>query len=394
MSRPRSHNKKARSNQRTKPFMPQFFGDTYRIGDDRHTKAGHLSPTPEDIFGALAERLERKFANRPDWHRPEIWPIVFDHNRASQRHWLSEALASLSDTQQRNVLRRLEKNEQFLATYNELGVVSSLDIPGFRTEYEPKLFRDNRYMTPDLALYSPKGNLFALVEVSTRFRKAEHRSQETQWKELKQRVSRIPSSMAVLVRYSALGSHRPPTSGRAKEIEAELRPWLLQTHIRIGSTLGTEDYSFEVVGVFPGLRTELVVPTSTSWHNTDMIRDAIAEKTDRYADWADYLDVPLMVIISAEPAVPLSVDLMQAALEGKQALSFALSPFTFEPVSTGPMRLNERDVPATFHPALSAVGLFEPGIDNPGKLTLIDIPGATRKMPVFPMNINVARRII
>jgi hypothetical protein len=54
------------------------------------------------------------------------------------------------------------------------------------------------------------------------------------------------------------------------------------------------------------------------------------------------------------------------------------------------MRLNERDVPAEFHPALSAVGWLQPGIDEPGSMTIFDLPSAARRLSV-PLGENVTR---
>ncbi len=59
----------------------------------------------------------------------------------------------------------------------------------------------------------------------------------------------------------------------------------------------------------------------------------------------------------------------------------ALDPFVMGPASSGPMRLNEQNAPAMFHPALSMVGWLQPGTDKPGSLTFFDIPSASRRPP-------------
>ena len=338
----------------------------------------------------FARGFVRRFSSRPDWSRPELWPVITDPARAPQRRWLSSALGQLPEHQRQNALARLQSDRHFLATYNELAAAALLSAPELRVEVEPSFTWQATTLTPDLALRSVDGQLLAIGEVSTRFRTAEHRSLEIQWRELRTRVARIPRPVGLLVQDLVHDPIRPPTSGQAAKIERGLRAWLLRPSIALGATSEFHGYLFQVAFDLPGLRAQVAAPTGGDWYNTDMVRGAISDKASRYTGLADSLDVPLLVVLAAEPALPLSKDFLASALAGVQALTVAFDPFRPGPIATGPMRLNEQDVPAAFHPALSAVGWLQPGIDQPGSMMLFDVPSAARTLTV-PLGENVTR---
>ena len=326
----------------------------------------------------FAQDFVRRFSNRPDWARPELWPVVTDPARTPQRRWLSNVLGQLPERQRQNALARLQSDEQFLATYNELASAAILGTPELRVEVEPLFTRQGRTLTPDLALRSVDGQLLAIGEVSTRFRNTEHRRLEIQWRELRTRVARIPRAVGILVQDLVNDPIRPPTSGQAAKIELGLRDWLLRPSSVLGATSEFQGYLFQVAFELPGLRAQVAVPTGGDWYNTDKVRAAISDKASRYTELANSLNVPLLVVLAAEPALPLSKDFVASALTGAQALTIAFDPFRPGPIASGPMRLNHQDVPAAFDPALSAVGWLETGIDQPGSMTLFHVPSAAR----------------
>ena len=340
----------------------------------------------------FARAFKRRFANRPEWNRPDLWPIITDPKRALQRRWLSDVISGLGEAQRRNVLERLQSNRHFLATYNELAVTALLCSSGLAIEYEPSFSWRHGALTPDLALCLPGGDLVALVEVSTKFRTAEQRSQEVQWKELRTRVGRIPCPVGLLVKDLRSDLSRPPESGQARRIESALRAWLLLPTTTLGATCEVEGYWFQVAGPLPGLRAQVATPTGTDWYNTDMVRKAISVKVSRYAELADSLEVPLVVVLAAEPAMPLSLEMLRSVLAGARSLAIALDPFMVSQASSGPMRLNERDVPAEFNPALSLVGWLQPGVDEPGSLTVFDVQRTARRFSA-PLGEHVVREM-
>lgn len=124
-----------------------------------------------------------------------------------------------------------------------------------------------------------------------------------------------------------------------------------------------------------------------------MVRNAIGQKASRYGGLATARGVPLLVVLAAEPALPLTRDLLADALAGRQALAVTLDPFGPAPTESGPFRLGERDAPAIFNPALSAVGWLQSGIDHPGSMTLFDVRSAARVLTV-PLGEKVSREEI
>jgi len=338
----------------------------------------------------FAHEFERRFSRRPEWRRPELWPVITDPARAPQRRWLSFALGQLPKRQRQNALARLQSDEHFLATYNELAAVALLGTPDLRVELEPSFPWQGRTLTPDLALRSADGQLLAIGEVSTRFRSAEHRSLEIQWRELRTRVARIPRPVGLLVQDLVHDPIRPPTSGQAAKIERDLRRWLLRPSITLGATSDFHGYLFQVAFDLPGLRAQLAAPTGSDWYNTDMLRGALSSKASRYTGLADSLDVPLFVVLAAEPALSLSKEFLVSALAGVQALTISFDPFRPGPIAPAPMRFNEQNIPATFAPALSAVGWLRAGIEQPGSMTLFDVPSAARSL-IVPLGANVSR---
>lgn len=364
-----------------KKRLPRRASGNYRpsrVALFREVSAIHFDSDP---LLELSQMIYERFKNRPEWHRPQIWPLLLDEKRSEQRQWVSKALSYLEEDQRRKILGRLVKDEQFQATYNEIATLAIImnSVSSISVDYEP-VINDTNGVTPDLGFRSRDGTLIALVEVSSRFRSSVHRAAERQWREIRQRVHRIPSAFVV----AATGPHgtaiSPPDSGLTKQIEIGLRKWLLRTTTGMWSEHTVSGYRFQVVGKVPGLGTDLIVPSQTSWFNTDMIRSAISDKSSKYKEMADALECPLVVVLSSEPRSPLSLDLVRTALKGQQALTFSFNPLTVGHLASVKMRMNERDSPLNFDPALSAIGWLQPEIDTPGKLTLFSMADAARKI--------------
>jgi hypothetical protein len=270
-----------------------------------------LLHTVSVLDDAYAQAFMQRFATWPEWNRPDLWPIVTDPKRSEQRRWLSDALADLPADQAAKLLGRLETNRSFQATYNELAVTVLLRESGLTVQYEPELPWQGKVLTPDIGLRGNDGGLAVIVEVSTKFRTAEQRSHEVEWNQLRSRVSRIPRPLGLAVRQLLPGSARPPDSGQSIRIEAVLRGWLLRASTTVGSVCDAEGYLFEAVGQLPGMRAAVAAPTGTDWYNTDMVRKAINVKVHRYVEAADSLGLLLVVVLAAEPAMPLSADMLR-----------------------------------------------------------------------------------
>jgi hypothetical protein len=339
---------------------------------------------------AFIEDFRKRFASRQEWNRPEFWPVLTDPKRASQLEWLSLTISQFGESQRHNVLQRLQTNKHFLATYNELAVAALLRESDLTIEYDGNFAWKNGVLTPDLTLRSATGDLVGLVEVWTRFRTTEQRGHEMQWKELRARVGRIPRPVRLLLTDLHHTPSRPPDSGQTRKIAAHLDKWLQQLDTAIGATCEVEGYHFQAVSSLPGLRADVATPSATDWQTADMVRKSINVKVSRYADLASSLGVPLVVVLAAEPVLPLSLDMLREALAGSQVIAIGLDPFTHDPIPSVSIPFHAKDIPAEFHPALSMVGWLEVSIDEPGTLTVFDVQSAAHKLTV-PLGEHVIR---
>ncbi len=315
-----------------------------------------------------ASLLER-FANRSEWERPEIWLVATSDNRHLQRAWLNRTIDSLSEPGRSKVVARLPENAHFLSTYTELATAAILQDAGLAIEYEPDLGGK----TPDLVVFGDAGPLM-LVEVYTKFRHNELRRDEKAWRALQARVQRIPVPVMLAVNRK---DGPAPDDATAKRIATRLKEWLLQVPGVAKMNRILEGYDFMIEGQSPGLYATMTIPGGGGWFNSDLVLNAVNEKVSSYAPLADQLDVPLLVVLAAEPASPLSEDLVGAALAGTMATALKMDYFTMQ---SEPHTVNMRfdQTPATFAGGLSAVGWVAPGIDEPGTLTIFPVSSATR----------------
>ena len=103
----------------------------------------------------------------------------------------------------------------------------------------------------------------------------------------------------------------------------------------------------------------------------------IREKVKKYSGLADRYDVPFVVVLAADPRVPIDVDLVRAAMSGQLRTSVNLDPLVRSTTSP-PIKMHMKDEPTRWDPALSGVGWLRAGTDDPGTLTLMPCPEATR----------------
>lgn len=308
--------------------------------------------------------------------------IITGPNQCAQRKLISTALRSIDEHHRARVIRRLQSKKHFLATYNELAALVLLLPSRLSVEYEPRFVLDRREFTPDLALRDRNGGLVALVEVSTRFRTNQLRSDERRWEELQSRIRKIPRPLVLMVggtglKLQAEAHIEPPDSGGAKRIASAIRTWLFDTSLSLGARYTVDAYTFRVIAEGVGSYADLATPTDGMCATTDLALAAINDKVHRYAELSEHLGASLIVVLAAEPGMPLDYELVQTAIDGTQGMRFALNLFSSGSVSGGSMQLRNHNGPAQFHRALSLVGWLEPGIDHAGRLRLLPVASAS-----------------
>ena len=106
------------------------------------------------------------------------------------------------------------------------------------------------------------------------------------------------------------------------------------------------------------------------WVSSDRdVAAIIKPKVRKYASVATDLQVPLVVVLGADPRLPLTLGDVQSAMRGQLTFSMTLDPLVGS-TSSGPFHLHQTDRAPVWDPALSAVAWLEPGTDEPGTLTL------------------------
>jgi hypothetical protein len=313
----------------------------------------------------LRETLMGKYGGRPNSQRPECWLIATSPERADQRAWMNRALMMLDEPGRSKLWTRLTDDNHFLQTYNELAVAAILQEGGLRPSYQIGL--DG--LSPDLTLLNEAGQPGLLVELTNRLRSKNTAFADHRWRGLRDRVSAIPAPYGVLVA-NASPDLPAPTDDLCKSIARQLRSWLLSPPIASGDVLQIEEYLFRIGTQLPGTNAQLIYSQVGDWVDSDEdVTALVEEKLKKYAPLAKDLEVPLVVVISADPRVPLDVEIVRAAMRGQSATTTRLDVLlSSSPTTTLPM--HQTDKPPAWDPALSAVGWLTPGRNSPGMLSL------------------------
>jgi hypothetical protein len=167
------------------------------------------------------------------------------------------------------------------------------------------------------------------------------------------------------------------------EISNTLHQWLLRPSTSVGSTIVVSGYTIQVLmhNVL-GPRTLFVSPGLASSSDSTTITRGVRQKARKYRAAADALAAPYAVVMAGEVGSATDLDLLVAALQGRQTISFTLDPF-------GPgglmhshdTKMNAHDVPEQFHQAISAIGWLTSGRDQPGHITFLRLPTSARPLP-------------
>ena len=320
----------------------------------------------------LRQRLLEGYANLPKSRRPEHWLIATAPERTQQRAWLNRTLGALAEDERRKVWSRFEDSNHFLQTYHELSVMAILQESGLQPRYE----REIDGLTPDLVVFGNEGRPVLIIEVANRMRSSAVAADDRGWRFLSDRVSGIDRPLVVMVRPQG-GHIGSPDDGAGKRIERRLRDWL-QEEISLGEMLESQGYWFQITGHTPGTNAQLVHPQAGGWVNSDHdVVDVIRGKVKKYSGLANSCDVPFVVVLAADPRVPIDVDTVRAAMSGQLRTSVNLDPLVRSTTSPS-IKMHMKDEPTRWGPALSAVGWLRAGTDDPGTLTLMPCAEATR----------------
>lgn len=321
----------------------------------------------------LRESLVRRYEHRSSSCRPEYWLVATAPERADQRDWVNKALALVSEPCRSKLWSRLTDDNHFLQTYHELSVAAILQEVSLRPCYEMEFGGQS----PDLTILTEDGRPAVLVEVANRMRARDTALADQSWRGLRDRVRAIPAPYGLVIR-NASPDLAAPSDHLAKKIARQLEQWLLLPAPTTGNSLEANGYTFNIAVQMLGTNADLIYPQSGRWMNSDDdVAALIKEKVKKYASLARDLEVPLVIVIGADPRVPVDLHMLRSAMRGQLTTSVQLDPLTLRS-PTGRMQMHQTDEPPAWDPALSAVGWLTPGIGDPGRISMIPSEQARR----------------
>lgn len=321
------------------------------------------------------EGLRRRFAGRPESDRPDLYFTAVAPERAGVRAWIETQVEGLTESTRADMIARLRNDKEFVGAFHELAAAAVFRDAGSTVKVQPRL--DGK--TPDL-LVTPLGGPRIVVEVWTRSTPDDVRGARRSWQALMERVRGIPCPVGLVVEGPRQDRHlQPPDSNQAKQMAAALREWLLRSPRNVGDAFRFDGYTFRVAVELPGMTARLAHPGPGGTVDSDLVIEAILTKTRRYADVAERLEAPLVVVVAADSSMPLSLGFLQAALQGRQTFEVTIPAAGSGLISDHTAQMRREHVPF-WDPRLSAVGWLDPSLGDP-YLTLVPLGGARRPLP-------------
>lgn len=327
------------------------------------------------VFDAdTATKLQQQYGNLPEWARPAVATAALSPDMAAHRMWLMDEVRGLDSLSRREVISRLRTAEQYVQTVVELSVGAVLSSSGLSVSHNPQFGS----LTPDLLLVDAEGKR-AIVEVWTRSVPPGTSAILRRWGALARAVAKIPVPVQLSVDSSEHTADDPPSHKEIGFIAKSIKKWLLST-LRTTSALSVAGYTFAIHGQAPGLRAELIPPRPSTHADSRHVWDTVNDKVARYRKLATQENLPLMIVLSAEPGAGLDQSLVTSALSGRNTLTLNFTMQTFGAMTSRPTELRRTDGPPRFDACLSAVSWFEGPLGQTPHLTCWRVPGAERRL--------------
>lgn len=282
---------------------------------------------------------------------------------------MRQVVETLPEPGRSRLRTRLEDARSYTHAYHELCLAAILVGAGLEVEYEPEL----EGASPDLLVSSEPR---IIVELWTRSRPDAVKKMNRRWEVLAILINQIPVPAALMLRGPSWEKLDAPDSRTAKLVAASIREWLLRG--APGPVHRTEGYEFVVFDRMPGLYAALAPPYGGGVVTTDILIGAISEKVSKYKRVAHKLDAAFVVAVANEPGASLSLDVVTAALAGKQTVAFSFGVGAPGRLSQAHVAMRATEQPERFDPALSAVAWLKPDVSDPGHLTVIPALAAIR----------------
>jgi hypothetical protein len=333
---------------------------------------GFSSPfTPESVAA-----IEKRCAMLAPHERPILWRHAALPEHEQLRSWLDNQLRRLDATTAREFAARLRDSRRYTQALAELATGYVLRQPGYGVEFAPRLGQ----LTPDLIVTEPGGQRL-IVEVWRRGQSQATVRRNAGWDELARQVRRIPLPVAIHVHSAARTVVEPPDAAGRRSVERGLRAWLGPGGVPATSSIEIEGLEFRVVGTTNTGRAEILPVQASATTDRKDIVEAIEKKVGRYRRLAEEMDLPLVVVLSADPDTGLDASLVGHVLAGSNAMTMTIPIFAVGAFDSGKIEMRRTDAPPVFDSALSAVAWLE--INDGVRASLDPLwpnPVATRKV--------------
>jgi len=325
---------------------------------------------------AAVAAIEKRFAMLADYERPILWQHATLPHFAPLRAWLHEELSGLDPDIARGFVSRLRDVDLYTQALAELATGYIFRQPGCQVQFDPPLGR----LTPDLLVTSADGECL-VVEVWRRGLPRATDTRNKQWAELARRIRRISQPVAIATGSTAHTVVEPPDAPARQRIEQALRAWLA-SEAADSTPLAVEGLTFRVVGTTTTGRAEMLPVQDGATADRKDVVEAIERKVRRYRRTVEEMDLPLLVVISADPGTALDASLVTSIMAGNNPTSIRIPINGVGAIDSGPIELRMTNAPPVFDRALSGVAWLE--IND----------GAHAELHPYWANPNAAREVL
>ena len=302
---------------------------------------------------ATVAAIESRFALLADYERPILWQHAALPHFAPLRAWLHKELAGLDPNVARGFVSRLREVDLYTQALAELATGYTFRQEGCQVQFNPQLGQ----LTPDLLVTSADGQRL-VVEVWRRGLPQATDTRNKQWTELARRIRRIRQPIAIAAGSAAHTVVEPPDAPARQRIEQALRAWLA-SDAADSTPLVVEGLTFRVVGTTTNGRAEMLPVRDGATADRKDVVEAIERKVRRYRRTVEEMDLPLLVVISADPETALDASLVTSIMAGNNPTSMRIPINGVGPIDSGPIELRMTNAPPVFDRALSGVAWLE-----------------------------------
>jgi len=335
-------------------------------------------PGPVVFDEGVRTSIQRRYGRLNEHVRPALHAAAVDPARSLFRAWLDNEVGRLEEAVRPGVLSRLRSEDGHFAALAEVASLALLrDAAGFTVALDPPI--DG--LTPDLlARHAASGEPALLAEVWSRAVPADAVKAERGWETLSRAVAKIEMPVRLMAIELDPERSRPPQKFECDRIVDHLRRRLAQGVPTVGWTTKTHGITFGVVER-TARKASLVQVTESRSVDRSHVVEAIEEKVTRYRRAAERLDVPLLVILAAEPRSGLNAPFVEDVLAGKHVMAINFDARTVGPMTPRRQTLLRAHTPPAFDSSLSAVGFLDVRDGHDAEITVWPIADALRKLP-------------